>query len=82
MLALLVAAAGEAGEGGNGGAHARADVSPGVEVLALKQSDFVLLVLLIIALFYAGVAVIYRLALAPSKDQRIAAAERRRSKRD
>ena len=83
MLALLAAAAGDgaAASGGDGG-HARADVSPGVEVVALKQSDFVLLVLLILALFYAGVAIIYRLALAPSKDQRLAAAQRRRPKRD
>ena len=83
MLALLAAAAGDgaaAGGGGDGG-HTRADVSPGVEVVALKQSDFVLLVLLILALFYAGVAIIYRLALAPSKDQRLAAAQRR-PKRD
>lgn len=42
-----------------------------------------LLVLLIVALFYAGAAVIYKLALPPSKDQRLAEAQRqRRARRD
>lgn len=56
-----------------------ADVSGGQEVLALRQSDFVLLVLLIVAAFYLGAAVVYRLALSPSKDsKRPTAAARKR----
>jgi hypothetical protein len=49
----------------------------GQEVLALTQSDFLLLVLLIAAVFYAVVAVIYKTALGPTKDQRLQAAAAR-----
>lgn len=42
--------------------------------MALTQSDFVLLVLLLAAVFYAVVAVIYRAALGPSKSDRLLAA--------
>lgn len=66
--------------GGDGAAGA-ADVSKGQEVLAIKQSDFVLLVLLIVALFYAGAAIIYKLALSPGKDQKLLEAQRRRRTR-
>ncbi|KAL4431005.1 hypothetical protein ABPG75_006261 [Micractinium tetrahymenae] len=54
----------------------------GQEVVALKQSDFLLLVLLVVALFYLGAAVIYRIALHPSKEARLAADAARRQKRD
>ncbi len=40
-----------------------------------------LLVLLIVALFYAGAAIIYRLALSPNKDQKLLEAQRRRRTR-
>ncbi len=51
-------------------------------MVALKQSDFVLLVLVVVALFYVVSAVIYRLALHPSKAARLAAdAEKKRQKR-
>lgn len=61
------------------GAAARADASgsdqpAGQQVVALTQSDFVLLVLLLAAVFYAVVAVIYRAALGPSKSDRLLAA--------
>ncbi|PRW58655.1 thiol-disulfide oxidoreductase [Chlorella sorokiniana] len=64
MLPAVLAVA--AGGDGAAGAAAAADVSKGQEVLAIKQSDFVLLVLLIVALFYAGAAIIYKLALGRS----------------
>lgn len=50
------------------------------QVLELKPSDFVLLVLLLLALFYVVVGFIYRSTLHPSKDDRLAA--QRRAKRD
>lgn len=40
-----------------------------------------LLVLLIVALFYAGAAIIYKLALSPGKDQKLLEAQRRRRTR-
>ena len=40
-----------------------------------------LLVLLIVALFYAGAAIIYKLALSPSKNQKLLEAQRRRRTR-
>lgn len=40
-----------------------------------------LLVLLIVALFYAGAAIIYKLALSPSKSQKLLEAQRRRRTR-
>ena len=66
---------------GQPAAGSAAGAPSGQQVVAIKQSDFVLLVLLIVALFYVGAAIIYRLALSPSKDQRLEAA-RRRNKRD
>jgi hypothetical protein len=52
----------------------------GQEVAVLTQTDFVLLVLLLVALFYAGAAVIYRLALGPSSVAKLRT-EETRSKR-
>ena len=43
----------------------------GQQVVALTQSDFVLLVLLLVALFYATVAIIYRCALDPPAARRL-----------
>lgn len=40
-----------------------------------------LLVLLVVALFYAGAAIIYKLALSPGKDQKLLEAQRRRRTR-
>lgn len=56
---------------GPGGADSSSGGQGGQEVVPLKQSDFVLLVLLLFALFYGGVAVIYRLALGRSKEERL-----------